>query len=214
MDSKKIYKFNNNNFDEIISLGSNCKISERLKRYNLKKYTYLFDWMWSSISFIIKFFEKKEFEYCDVSKLNFIWERKSRHTYISNNECKEQKEKICTALSVHDATDFTKDTINEEIPNINERYQRRYNRLLELLNSNKSVLFVRLVKPLSQGAIEKSKETADDYIDLHNIIKNNYNINFFILIIDEDKIIDQTQLKNYNFIYSQNCAILKKIQII
>jgi hypothetical protein len=174
-----LYSLNNHFYDEVVSLGSHYKISQVLKQYGIKGYTYIFDWLWSSISFITKFFKDKDFEYCDVSKLNFVWNDKTTFTYIFNNGCKgEENNRICTAVSVHDAINFTKDNIEKEIPNINERYKRRYNRLIELLNSKKSVLFVRLVKPLTQGAIENSRETVEDYIELHDIIRNNYNINF------------------------------------
>ena len=211
--SYNLYSLNNNFYDEIVSLGSHCKTSQVLKQYEIKGYTYIFDWLWSSISFITKFFKDKEFEYCDVSKLNFVWNDKTTFTYIFNNGCKgEENNRICTAVSVHDATNFTKDNIEKEIPNINERYNRRYNRLIELLNSEKSVLFVRFVKPLTQGAIENSQETVEDYIELHNIIKNNYNINFKIIIIDQEKIIDQNKIKGFdNIIYTRGFSFLKNI---
>ena len=100
--SKKV-----NKYDEIISLGYNCKVASFKVRHNIKKETYPFDWLVSSIDFIIEVFETDNIIFNDISKLK---------TKTKNNYKYYRKYQVL-AESIHDKEDNIKE--------INDKYNRR-----------------------------------------------------------------------------------------
>ena len=110
---------------KIISIGSSCEVGFFIKK-NFNSEYYIFDWMYSNIDFIIKTFESDYFEFTECEKLNPVWDPPYPHTYIFNNNCKGEKERICSAVTVHDADNHTQKQYISKIPIINEKYKRRF----------------------------------------------------------------------------------------
>ena len=179
--SKKV-----NKYDEIISLGYNCKVASFKVRHNIKKETYPFDWLVSSIDFIIEVFETDNIIFNDISKLK---------TKTKNNYKYYRKYQVL-AESIHDKEDNIKE--------INDKYNRRFIRLYKLLNSNLKILLVRVVTPKS--VVSLGKDTIDNsnkILKLYNILKNKFKANIDLCIIDREQIINKNELCS-NIIYLGN----------
>ena len=111
-------------------------------------------------------------------------------TYVFNNNCYGSKNRICTAVSVHDGDNLTKQEFITKIPEINAKYTRRFERLYNLLNSDTDVIIVRLIKPKDQGAIENSPETASNLEMLHKLLMYKFQARITFCIVDKDNTIN------------------------
>ena len=54
---------------KVISLGNNCDIAQMLRYNNLRKEGYPFDWIWTSIDFLIETFTTDYFVFTECEKL-------------------------------------------------------------------------------------------------------------------------------------------------
>ena len=124
-------------------------------KQNFNGETYPFDWIWSNIDFVINTFEKDYFEFTECEKLNSVWSPNSKHTYIFNNNCKGENERICSAVSLHDADSLSQTQYISNIPLINEKYTRRFKRLYDTLNQDEDIILIRKVLDKGQGAVKK-----------------------------------------------------------
>ena len=158
---------------KVISIGCNCDVGFFIKN-NFNSEYYPFDWIWSNIDFVINTFELDYFEFTECEKLNPVWDPPNQHTYIFNNNCKGDKERICSAVSVHDADFQSQTQYISNIPLINEKYKRRFTRLYDVLNQTEDIILIRKVLDKSQGAVTKSFD---------NIGQSNLNLLSFSLIL-------------------------------
>jgi hypothetical protein len=146
-----------NFFDRIISLGGDCSVAGSLRDLKYKEASYMFDWVVSDINFVIESFET-EFKIFDNLFDNCV---------KSGNGKLKYDNKI---YFYHDSL-----IVNKEIK---QKYIRRSNNLKILLNSGKSILFVRKSKNDSLFKIKKLKD----------IIKKTFpTLNFKILLINNVK---------------------------
>lgn len=176
---------------KFISLGCNCDVKIFFKD-NIRVYdkSLPFDWIWSNIDFLIKTFSTDYFEFTEVEKLHAFWVSPYPFTYIVNNNCTGETHRICSALSLHDADYQSEEQYISNIPNINEKYKRRFHRLYNILDEEDKVICIRKILPSEQGAINQNVDTKEKVIQLANILNNKFKSNIFIFLVDEEQVID------------------------
>jgi len=124
-------KVNQENFI-CISLGANCTVARRLDTKKLRSYAFPFDWLRTPQFDSIILLLKNSFK--DFLNTGYL---------IANNT-----EKNITVNTLYDIT-FTHDFENystfiaKDLGSVQEKYNRRINRLYETLRSNKHVYFMR-----------------------------------------------------------------------
>ncbi len=148
----------NKSFNHFISLGEDCSVAAACRLLQYKDASYPLDWSVSKIEKIYEAFENK-----------------------FNNFFMEDKITFCSKKYIKDINNYIyyyhdikyDDFINNKDLTI-EKYNRRCNRIKNLLNSNKTILFIR----------KSNTDTINDIIKLKNIIIKSYpNLNFNILFI-------------------------------
>jgi hypothetical protein len=182
---------------KIISLGCGCDVRAFLNRNNFSDKSYPFDWIFSNIDFIIQTFEKDYFEFTECEKLNAVWDPPHTSTYIYNNGCKGKTNRICSAVSLHDADHLNKEQYESFIPFINEKYKRRFNRLYNVLKSGEDVIFIREARK-SQTAVNIVLETNKKFNHLMNIFVKKFKSKITLCVIDVDNIIDRNDYLHEN----------------
>jgi hypothetical protein len=180
---------------KIISIGCNCNVGFFIKN-NFNSEYYPFDWIWSNIDFVINTFERDYFEFTECEKLNCVWEPPNQHTYIFNNNCTGGKERICSAVSVHDADFQSQNQYISNIPLINEKYTRRFKRLYDALNQDEDIILIRKVLDKTQGAVKKNFDTNEKINYLSEMLSKKFKANISICIVDNDGYIDKNNLSN------------------
>ena len=178
---------------KIISLGSNCEVGFFIKHNFSSSEYYPFDWIWSNIDFVINTFENDYFEFTDCEKLNAVWVPPHQHTYIFNNNCNGTEDRICSAVSVHDADFHQQPEYILNIPKINEKYKRRFTRLYNVLNSNENVILIRKVLDTNQGAIKKTYDSAEKLNRL-SMIFTKFPAKITLCIVDSEGTVSKNNL--------------------
>lgn len=171
----------------IISIGCNCEVADFLRANQFRHQSFPFDWIWSSIEFILQTFTTDVFEFTDIGKLQIVKDPPHIGTYVFNNHCKGLQKRICTAVSVHDGDNMTLDAFMCHIPTLNAKYRRRFARLYSILNEDTDVVLVRLVKPSAQGAIEPSPETAETIELFYRFIQGKFKARITLCVVDKEE---------------------------
>lgn len=169
-------------YDDVVSLGSNCAPALSMRILNIKSLTYPFDWIRSNSKIIYDVLVNGKEKY-----LTFQHSVLTDQYYISD-------------IHYHTHPNFTKSHINgygqhfthyTDI-NINELIQKFNNyldRFFELLNSNKTILFIH-----SNEEFIYDKKSRDNKIELYeylckinDILEVKYpNLKFHIINLDID----------------------------
>lgn len=178
---------------KIISLGSCCEVSYCIRSF-VSQETYPFDWIWSNIDFVIESFLTGKFEFMACENLYVSWKPPHYYTYIYNRPY-TSIENTSTALSLHDARFTSPDVFlndSSAIDNINEKYTRRWSRLLGNLNDpNEHCVLVRFILPKEQKAILSSQESVSKLNMLYSLFTNNSNYvaKITFIVIDNENTI-------------------------
>lgn len=169
-------------YDEIISLGSQCNPGLALRKLNIKKKTYPFDWIRSNTKIIY-----------DVL-LN------GRDKYITFDNIKKSEEYYTSDLDSLQFTNFPTSRINyygqffthytENDISFNElqsKFNRYFDRFFNLLNSNKKVLFIHTNEEYIYH--KKSRDNKEEFYrylcKINDILEEKYpNLNFEIINIE------------------------------
>ena len=189
---------------KIISIGCDCDVSFFIKKYFSSSY-YAFDWIWSNIDFVINTFEKNYFEFTECEKLNAVWVPGKQNTHIHNNNCKGDINRICSAVSVHDADFQSESQYISNIPSINEKHKRRFNRLYDVLNSKEDIILIRRVLYREQGAVKKSFDSNEKLNHLYDLIAKKFSSKITICVVDNEDFIDKNNL-------NQNIKLFKSFE--
>jgi len=189
---------------KIISIGCNCDVGFFIKKHFSSEY-YPFDWIWSNIDFVINTFEKDYFEFTECEKLNAVWVPGKPNTHIHNNNCKGEINRICSAVSVHDADLHSELQYISSIPSINEKHKRRFKRLYDVLNSKEDIILIRRVLYREQGAVKKNFDTNEKINYLCELLRNKFNSKITICVVDNEDFIDKNNLH-------QNIKLFKRFE--
>lgn len=173
-------------YDFVISLGYNCEIANALIVGKYRDNSYPFDWLFSKMWKINQTLRE---QFCNFFKL----ENLERARYSG----RPSKEKDNGFIYVHDGS------FNELRNNSNlyiqqfSKYNRRTERLINLLNSEKKILFIRM----------NYDEKSEDYIEFVKVIKETFpNCNFtLVVILPSDK--TDYQIQNENIKYLSNIKL-------
>ena len=146
----------NKKFDLIVSIGEDCACTSYLRRFNLQKYSYPFDWLSNAsfetrISLLVNDFEgflnPENIEFLDIEN----------HT-----DCDSYMD---IKSKFHFYHDFKKGKTLEENYNIvKDKYNRRINRLYSQIDNSKNILFVWW----SKDKIQDVEEIKNAYFSLKN----------------------------------------------
>ena len=191
IENNKIIK-NNIIYDNIISLGYNCIVCNSMISNKTRQFSLPFDWNYTSDFALIEYFEN---DFNNFFKL----ENLSKARYSGNPSCEyiknENNKKIYKIIYVHDGKYDNLIKSDSYYKMQYEKYKRRINRLLKLLNSKKNLLFIRLIN---------KDDKIENLIKLENIIKKKYtNLNFKILLLSQNK---NFKVQNKNIIIKYfNC---------
>lgn len=189
---------------EFVSIGPNCDTANILKTYGLRLKAYPFDYIFSSLELVkhsildkFRIFLDKKYYVKGIDNSTTT----TKHTYYCNflnTEILQQhhiKNGYSKDYKVSDGNLFNHhDLLNNTIHY--EQYQRRCARLLELLESEKKVVFI-YYNPYTN--------TFDDIIEFYNTFSDNKNI--YILGIFENN-------GDRKIIYeNKNCRIYQNYDI-
>ena len=184
---------------KLISLGCNCEVTSLIRRVSAT-HSFPFDWLWSNIDFIINTFERDYFEFTECEKLRPVWVEGSPSVYIFNNNDDGSPDRICSAVSLHDA-DFQKEPeYISNIPKINEKYKRRFARLYEILNTDDVVIFIRKVLDKTQGAVKKDYDSNEKINYLSELLTKKFKARILIFLVDNEGFIDKDKYLRDNIV--------------
>jgi hypothetical protein len=174
-------------FDKIISLGSNCYVKMFLESHLKKEETQFFDYigssMWS-INELLKNDFKGLYDYKNFEKKHIL---NKGDKYIFTN-------KIYNLRFKHDFKQNFDSDINdikedEKFYEFINKYKRRQNRFIQLLNNNKIILFIRYEEDNKDRV--KYYEEKDELQYIYEFMKILKTINpdkkFFFILLSHDK---------------------------
>lgn len=171
-----------------VSLGSTCCITQQLKNHNLRNEAYPFDWLRiCNLNNVVRLLDNKFIDFLELEDIKFT---EFSDKFSIDGKCGSYiyKNKYCGFY--HDFSEI----INETNYNLfRDKYNRRINRLFQLLNSNNEVIFVR--EELRELKISKFYNLID------TIIKINPKLNFKIIVITNDKKCENLDLSHVSFFY-------------
>ena len=168
-----------------VSLGNSCSIAYNLKLCNLRTEAYPFDWVRvTNINNVTTLIDNKFNDFLDIDTFVFkeysdIFEVNSKMgSYVyKNNYCSFYHE-------------FENRIEREKLLSFKDKYIRRIERFLDLLQSDKKIIFIRE----EFGKIKINKINRF----IKKLYENNPNINFNIILITNDNIeIESNQIINY-----------------
>ena len=163
-------------FDLVVSIGEDCACTSYLRRFNLQKNSYPFDWLFGS-----SFLGRSKILTCDIA--NFIKKDDLEFSY-------EERSISCNAYYNHstDITfnhDFKKDIpFDEAYIQVKQKYDRRINRLLKHIEKSENVLVVYIQTPNN-----KKELSREELLEGYNILKEKFGekINLLYLYCDSTR---------------------------
>lgn len=170
-----------------ISLGSNCSITEQLKKYNLRSNAYPFDWCNISINQLIEVLNNDFDNYSESLEIKNISEK---HLNVNKEPTLILKNKYCIKFA-HEICN------KEELEAFKEKIQKRISKFKSI--SGKIIFYRIELKKINKNYLNK-------IIDLHTYLNKYFN-NFEIkVIINPDFIITTEQIQ---FFQDKNIKIIK-----
>lgn len=174
---------------QFISIGRGCNVKYQINRHCKNSETLFFDWLGTDMDTVISVLQCKNIN--DILTYdNIIRDPKT------NLGSRVLIKSLPYCVSIHD---FKLDFSDKEIYNFLNKYKRRYERIIEIIKSNKKLCFIRY------GKIEdKNKE---EFIE--TILKINPNANFTLVSINVQQNINNVNKSDYfleiNLTYNQTC---------
>tara|TARA_B100000524_G_C23625429_1_gene361327 strand:- start:107 stop:715 length:609 start_codon:yes stop_codon:yes gene_type:complete len=156
-----------------VSLGASCSIAYNLKKFDLRNEAYPFDWTRTlNLNNICKAIDNEFKDFLNLNK--FELKKLDESFFIEGNKCSYiYKNDYCSFYH-----DFYDEITKIDVNTFKQKYKRRIVRFLELLKSDKEIIFIRE----QIGKLNVNK--------INNLIKslNNYNknMNYKIIIITND----------------------------
>lgn len=151
-------------YDLIMSIGALCFCSENLRQYGLQAYSYPLDWVFgSTFSGRVKIVASK-FE-------NFLREEDLIFSHV------EPKASCDAYKNTFNDLGFNHDfpiniPLNQSFNAVKEKYDRRINRLINIINQSKNVLFVYIEGPDQSMATETNETLINAQKELQKAFPN------------------------------------------
>ena len=162
--------------------GNACAIRQSINNYSKSQIkTNFFDWLVTSMKSVNQILENTPI----IFESNYIYPNSLNTTSINFKN-------YDLLTSHHDIIEFNENSINE----ITEKYNRRYERLINTIKEQNKINFIRYCKN------QENIEEEEILVFYKNIININPNLEFnFILISDYNNLIIPNNLLKDNFIY-------------
>jgi hypothetical protein len=167
-----------------ISIGSNCSVKYNIDKYKGKSETLFFDWLMTSMNDVIEVLECTNIN--NILHVDNIIRDVNMPYHNNNSRIVIKSLKYC--VSIHD---LSKDYTDNDILDFIDKYNRRFNRIIEYIKSNKKIFFIRLGY--------ESYDTIYKFIE--TIKKINTNCDFIVVMIDNDNKNKTETLKQNNFLH-------------
>jgi len=186
-------------FDLIFSIGEACSCTESLRKYDLQRCSYPFDWLFGS-NFVgrCKILANKFDNFIEKEDLEYSYEEKSI-------KCSAYHNKINDITFNHD---FLKEIPFDTAYNlVKEKYDRRIKRLLDEIDKSDSILAVYMESPTTNHSIITNEEIIEGYFILKEAFGDKLNLLYIrndnknneIEFLENNKITKITHhYKNYN----------------
>jgi len=183
---------------EFISIGPYCSTTQILQQYNLRLQAYPFDYIFSSLEMIKHIIDNKFEIFLDKEYyIKGNHENSTKHLFYNeflNTELlylHHLKYNYPIDYKVSDTSLFNHHDLLDDT--VHETFKRRCNRLLDLINNNKKIVFVYY---------NCYTATFDDLIDFSNNFSDNKNI--FVLGIFQNNLEKKILFENSNCKIYQN----------
>lgn len=188
------------NYDEIISLGSQCNPGLSLRKLNLKKETYPFDWLRSNSKIIYDVLVNGYDKYLDFDG------ESSDDYFVKDIDCITYKKFPTSHINKYGQyfTHYKFIKINE----IYLKFKKYFDRFFELLSSNKNVLFIHCHEEYIYH--KKSRDNSELFYDylckINDFLEQNYpDLKFEIINIDINNTYkNYKNIKNLSINYELN----------
>ena len=182
------YKYSNK---ILIPIGRKCNVANTLRKYQLRKHAYPFDWNIVQISTALELIKNRFKDFLSGENLIFLPPIKGRplnekNELVTNNDgtflWTSRIPVICKKYNMLFPHDFSEKGI-DDLPIIKEKYSRRISRLLKKIDKGEDILLL-----YDDGVLDKKNEAYPLYKsagrDLNNLfltdnflsMKNNLNI--------------------------------------
>ena len=120
-------------YDTVMSIGAACFVPEVLKTENLRDFSGPFDWMYGGgIEKRLEILKHRFQNYFNYEDFEFVKKNQENGKFIYKNKRSE-------IVYNHD---FTSDKLDETFPEISQKYKRRTDRVLKLLDDEQKILLV------------------------------------------------------------------------
>jgi hypothetical protein len=151
---------------EYISIGGKCNVKYQIKKHTRHRETLFFDWLGTDMDTVILVLQCKNINEI-LTYDNIIKDPKPG----LDSSLRISIKSLPYCVSIHD---FKLDFSDKEINNFLHKYKRRYERIIEIIKSNKKLYFIRY------GEIKDNHKEAF----IETILKINPNCNFTLVSIN------------------------------
>jgi hypothetical protein len=153
----------------VISIGTSCNVKYQIEKHIGNSETLFFDWLITDIVSVNELLRCKSID--DILNVDSI--KVDPDTPIVESNSKILITSLHNCISIHDVPI---DPSDKDISDFIDKYKRRYNRIINIINSNQKIYFIR------EGYIDKESEQL--FIDT---IKNiNKECKFRLVIVKEN----------------------------
>lgn len=187
---------------EFIGLGSNCSICYQLNKYNLRKQAYPFDWVKLNLNELIDILDNNFINYYETIE----FKKKSEiHKLVNDNILTESSLILSNCYKIQFAHELNN---IDKIDEFKKKIINRIERFLEIKNSNKNYIFIRIelgkIKLNWENKIFKLIKLLNKFINkftLKLIINSKKKFNFpdFVEIYRFEKFDSDWQMNNINW---------------
>lgn len=167
-------------FKNIISLGAFCFVASELRRYEVRKKAYPFDWIITDLKSVIELIEN---EFLNFTALKYLEKKEENNIVFYDNNA------YSLIRFIHDFNENCDNTVL-----IQDKYQRRIQRFYQDIKSE--TLFVRYV--INQGEykyilkkhdkISKLLKSFNSNNDIIYIVNDDIKINYFFNFLKNIKV--------------------------
>ena len=120
----------------VISIGSECNVKHQIDKHIGKSETLFFDWLMADIASVIKLLKCKSID--DILNINSV--KVDQVTPIVESNSRILITSLPNCISIHDSPINPSE---KDISDFIDKYKRRYQRIIDIINSNENVFFYK-----------------------------------------------------------------------